>query len=370
MKQITEIRCSQLSRPMTCAGSLFFEGLPVQDTNDAAKEGTAAGEYLEHLLLASPDMQNTHAKNGVSFDDDMKYYAGLVMENIFKVAKGPILCEQRIDWQTRSGIWIKGQYDASFVGLEGNERKLYIDDLEYGWNIVDVKENWQLLGYAIGEIIRRQEVFPKIVLRIHQPRPHHEDGSTREWEITYDQLLGYKEQIEARFDKIASGFAELVTSPKCKYCPAAPAACTAFNRAVFSGIDHVMSEFKQDDVSDKEVSFQLDLLSRVSDVLKIKKDMLEQLAVSRIKEGRLVPGYLVEQNYGDRKWKKEVSPEVIEVMTGKKIVETVMLSPAKAEKLGVPKDLVATFVDRHFIGVKLKKVDVNALGNAIFGGKK
>src|ERR1700677_3448926 len=162
-------------------------------------------------------------------------------------------------------------------------------------------------------------------------------------------------------DQIAGGYAELVTSKKCKYCPGAASACTAFNRAVYSGIDHVLSEFKQDSINEKEISFQLDLLGRVTEVLKIKSESLKQLAVDRIKNGGIIPNYACEESYGDRKWKKEVSPDVIKTLTGISIVETVMLSPAKAEKVGVPKDLVKGYVDRHFIGNKLKRQDVNKL---------
>lgn len=361
MKKVTEIHCSALSRPMTCAGSLFFEGLPEQETSASAEEGTAAGEYLERLLT-NLDLP-THAKNGVAFSDDMKFYASEIAENIKKKAQSEILCEQKIDWQTRSGIWIKGKYDASYV----SDGKLYIDDLKYGWVHVEVKENWQLLGYAIGEVIRRQQAFDRIVLRIHQPRPHHEDGPTREWEISYEQLLDFKEKIEGRMEKIATGFAELVTSQKCKYCPAAAYACTAFNRAVYTGIDYVLSDFKQDDINEKEISFQLNLLDRASEVLKIKYDSIKQLAVDRIKNGAIVPGYMCESSYGDRTWKSEISPEVIETLTGKKIVETVMLSPAKAEKLGVPKELVKNFVDRKFLGQKLVRKDSTKLAEKFFG---
>ena len=368
MKQVTEIRCSGLSRPMKCAGFLAFENLPDQETNEAAKEGTACGEYLAAMLTGPTTHEGfpgmTHASNGVEIDADMKFYckefADMILQGDIKL---PILCEQRIDWQTRSGIWIRGSYDISYV----KDRKLYIDDLKYGWGIVDVFENWQLLGYAIGEVIRRQQMFDRIVLRIHQPRPHHEDGPTREWELTYDQLSDYKEQIEARMDQIAGGFRELCTGKQCKYCPATASHCPAFNRAVFSGIDHVLSEFKQDSINEKEIAHQLTLLDRVAEILKIKQGSLKDLAVSKIKNGAIIPGYMCEASYGDRKWKKGISPLVIETLTGKKIVEEVMLSPAKAEKLGVPKELITMYVDRHFIGQKLVQKDANKLGDQIFG---
>lgn len=363
MKVINDIHCSGLARPMTCMGSLFFE-LPKQEGGTAAAEGTAAGEFLQHLLEGK--LAPSHAKNGVFFDQDMRFYAECTAKEIQSKAQSKVLCETQIDWRTRSGIWIKGKYDASFV----REGALYIDDLKYGWNIVDAENNWQLIGYAIGEILRRNEYFETIVMRIHQPRPHHEDGSIREWGVSYDQLLALKEQIEKKCEQIASGMSELVTSSKCKYCPAAPSACTAFNRSFFASVDYVLHHVFQDDITEKEVTFQLDLLSRVNDVLKIKSDSLHQLAIDRIKQGKVIPDYAIESSYGNREWKKEVSPEVIQMLTGFDVTSKSMLSPAKCEKLGISEELIANFTERFFKGQKLKYSNHSKLGDKIFGKKE
>lgn len=363
MKQITEIRCSGLSRPMTCAGSLFFENLIQEESGQPAKEGTAAGRYLQYLLENTPiDQIPAQHENGVIYDDDIKFHANNMAHEIISESSTQVTCEQRIDWTTRSGIVIRGQPDATYV--KGDT--LCIDDLKYGYGIVEVKENWQLLGYAIGEVMRHGIFYEKIRMRILQPRPHHEEGPIREWTLTYTQLMEYKERIESRMDAIVAGEKQLVTSEKCKYCPAAGSACTAFNRSFYSGVDHVMNHFQQDDIDEKELAHQLSLINRIDQVMKIKKDSLTSLAVDRIKQGKIIPGYMTEDSYGDRKWKPSISPEVIQTLTGKNIIKTEMLSPAQAEKLGVPKELVSSFVDRHFLGQKLVRKDASALGNKIF----
>lgn len=363
MKLITEVHCSQLSRPMTCLGSVEFH--EQTEPGEAAKEGTAAGELLEMRLTGQVAFPKYYgiAKNGVSFDDDMSFYTSPIAEEILSNNQDGVLCETKIDWTTRSGIVVAGKYDASFI----RGGKLYIDDLKYGWNIVEVKENWQLLGYAIGEVIRRNIAFDRIVMRIHQPRPHHEDGPTREWEISYAELLGYKEQIEARMDQLVQNNRELVTSSKCKYCLGASYRCPAFNRSFYAGVEVVLSEFKQDSIDEKEISQQLMLLDRVNEIMKIKTSSLEQLAIDRIKNGKIIPGYMTKDSYGDRTWKKDVSPLVIETLTGKKIVEQKMMSPAQAEKLGVSKDLIKGFVDRFFKGQKLVRGDSSKLAAKAFG---
>lgn len=365
MSIVTEVRCSGLSRVMACTGPLILEHLPDEDSAPA-KEGTAAGRLLQHM--AEGTEPGTHAENGVMFDSDMHFYIPKVFERILeaKAEDSPILCEQRIDWVTRSGIMIRGQYDQSFVGKDG---KLYIDDLKYGWGIVEPRLNWQLLGYAVGEMIRRQQYFTSVVLRIHQPRPYHEEGWTRTWEISYEELLQYKEQIEARMDQIAAGSRELTTGSHCKYCPANHA-CPAFNRAFFSSVDYVLTHHEKDNVTNDHLAVQLQLIERIEEIVKIKKDSLTQLATYRIREGGIIPGFVMEQSYGDRKWKSQVTPKALELLTGKKLVVEEMLSPAKAEKMGLPKELIATMVERPFKGVKVVRGDAGKMADKIFNNKK
>lgn len=354
-----EIHCSQLARPMVCAGYMSFE-LPRTEAGPAAEEGTAFGEYVERLLMKQPTPPQ--ARNGVYFDSDMKFYAKPIVDEVYSDIQGEVLCEQRIDWCTRSGVWIRGKYDQSFV----RRGSLYVDDNKYGWGIIEVRENWQLLGYAIGEVIRRGVAFEEIVLRIHQPRPHHEDGTTREWRLTYAELLSYKEKIEVRMEQIAAGDKTLQTGSQCKYCPASGEACPAFNRLFYRALE-VSTEFTQDQIDEAELARQLDHVGRAVEVIKIKSDSLKELAVSRIKGGKIIPGYLTENSLGNRSWKPGISPEAIEMLTGKRIVEEVMLSPAKAEKIGIPKEFVNALVDRPFLGQKLIKKDHSEVGNKIFG---
>jgi len=357
-----EIHCSQLARPMACAGFMSFRDLPKSEGGPAAEEGTAFGELVERMLSMQPIP--AQARNGVYFDDDMRFYAKPIVEEIIQNLQSEVLCEQPIDWRTRSGIWVRGRFDISFV----RERCLYIDDCKYGWGIVEVKENWQLLGYAIGEVIRRQQAFEAVVLRIRQPRPHHEDGDTREWRISYEELLQYKERIEQRMDQIAGGFKELQTGKQCKYCPAAAEHCPAFNKLFYRALE-VTHEFTQDQIDEAELSRQLDHVTRASEILKIKKDSLDQLAVQRVKQGKLIPGYITQESYGNRSWKGGITPEAIEILTGCKVVERSMLSPAKAEKAGVPKKFIDSLVDRPFLGQKIVKKDGSDVGNKIFGKK-
>jgi hypothetical protein len=355
-----EIRCSKLARPMVCAGYVYLD-VEEPEAGEAAKEGTAAGELLQLILERKPI--GTQAANGVYFNDDMRFYINPIAEDIQARAATPVLCETRIDWQTASGIWIRGQYDAAFVDEKG---RLCIEDLKYGWGIVEVEENWQLLGYAIGEVIRRGQAFSEISLKIHQPRPHHEDGNSREWVLTYSQLLEYKNKIENRMMEIANGRKDFQTSDKCKYCKGAAEACPAFSRLFYRALE-VSTEFFQDSLTNEEIARQLDQVKRAEEALKIKMDSLVELGTSRIRKGGIIPGYIQTQKISHREWKPGISRESILVMTGKDIEEKTMMSPAKAEKLGVNKKLIEQLSTTKVVGVKLEKKNGSDLGNKIFG---
>lgn len=344
---------------MQCRGSLFFS-LPPDESGEAARQGTACAELLERLIKGID--VGTHATNGVAFDDDMHFYAKAIWEDIKTRAAGSIQSETKVEWQTRAGIPIRGSYDASYVDAQGT---LHVEDLKYGWKIVEVKENWQLLGYAIGEIMRRGQAFPKITLTIQQPRPHHEDGTVRSWTISYEELLGYKEQIEEMARRVSIGDSLLQTGEHCRYCKAA-GVCPAISKAFYASVEYA-HDFVQDEITDVELSQQYDLATRVAEIIKIKQDSLKELIVNRIRSGKVVPNFTIEPTYGDRVWKPGITAQVLETMVGKPVTENRILSPAKVEKLGVNKGLVASLVERPFTGQKPIRKDMTEVGNKIFG---
>lgn len=357
-----KINASSLARVMECPGFLSFEDL-LYTTSSFAKEGTAASE----LLQASLEGRNPGdlSSDGVPFDFEMRYFIDQVVKRIHDTAKGqPVKCEEKVDWMTRSGVLIAGRYDVAFV--VGST--LYIDDLKYGYGIVEPKDNWQLIAYAIGKVIALGQAFERITMRIHQPRAHHEDGPVREWTINYTDLLDLKERIEGHCVSIVNGNKQLSTGSHCKYCPAAAEACPAMNKAFHRGID-VVHEFVQDQITDEELAFQLDLIGRVEEVMKIKKSSIEELAIHRIKQGRIVTNYTVEPSLGHRTWKPGTDAKTLELLLNRPVTKQELVSPAFLEKTGVPKTVLDNFTTRPNKGASLKRKKMENLGNEIFGAE-
>lgn len=365
---ITEIRCSSLHRPMQCLGYLSIGDRIIEEAGQPAKDGTACGELLSEMIRQRTDTPKvgTSASNGTFFDKDMWFYARDTYNTILQRAQGNhIETEERIDWMTPAGITIRGQFDISFA--VGNT--LYIEDLKYGYGIVEPKENWQLIGYAIGQAQRLGKLYnyqpDYISLTIHQPRPYHEDGRVRTHVITWQELLKYYQDICQRMYDYTTGVKTLATGSACKYCDAG-SACPALNRAANNSLDVVLNEWSEKPLSNSEVAEQYELLSRAYELIELRKKSIEQLAISRIQNNQIVPGYSFEMTYGDRKWKSNVTPNSIKALTGVDIIkEPEIMSPAQAEKAGVSKKITAALTEKPTKGPKLVKKDTEKEANQI-----
>lgn len=349
MKEVTKIRASSLDRAMKCAAFLRLETLEFEQT-DVAKEGEAAGELLMYKVAGTKVPQK--AKNGLYFDTEMEYWSDKMKIHIPVSAQAEVKC----GWQTRSGIWITGRYDFSWIS--DDSRILYVDDYKYGYGLIEVERKWQLIAYAIGEVIRRGKAFEKITMRIIQPRPHHDDGPVRAWTITYEELLDLKEEIEARCLKIVEGFSEAATSKECKWCVGTAEQCAAFNHAFYNAIDFVHKDFVRDSLTEQDISSQLDLIKRAADVIKIRSEGLTELARVRCREGKVIPNYVLKDKYGHNVWKDGMTAEFIKQFSGFDIMEKVPMSPAQAAKeLKMPEMLITSMTKRPFRGVTLVKKD-------------
>lgn len=350
---------------MNCIGFLSIQNLQESEAGQPAKDGTAVGELLTEMIKQKTDKPNfgPYATNGVFLDQDMWYHASETYREICHTSQGnKIESEERIDWMTKAGITIRGQFDISYtVGST-----LHIEDLKYGWGIVDVEKNWQLIGYAIGQLQRLYKlngfIATHIHFKIHQPRPYHADGRIRSWVITYEELEKYWNQIEDRMIAYANGDRTLSTGKQCKYCEAVNV-CQAMDKSVSNSMEVSVADWQDKPLSNEDLSYQMKIVERAKEFLDLKEKSLKQLATMRLQAGEVIPGFAFEMELGDRKWKEGVTPATIKAMCGVDPQELIMLSPNKAEKAGVPKKLVSHLTEKANKGMKIVKKDLT--GEAI-----
>lgn len=359
------VTATDLPRLMNCNGSrLMTASLPVIDAPDATKdEGNAVhwlvAEWHKAGNHAAKDFIGKQSPEGVFITSEMVEHVENYMDAI---ASGDV----EVDTSHNNGKWkVRGRADAlTYNILTGH---LTIHELKYGWRIVEPEMNWTLISHAAGFMYQNpNKPVYTIDMIIYQPRPQHHAGTARIWSIDIKTFFQYYDQLN---DTLNAPSDDLHTGEiQCHYCPAL-ATCPAARKAQFNAIDASEKAFT-DTINNHNLSFQLDHLKRAMAVLKDLEKAYSELALYRVKRGEIVPNYLLESELTNRNWKENLTPEFIENLTGKELTKKQLITPAQAEKLGVPKEVVAALTERHNKGVKLSRVDADTKAKKLFNQPK
>lgn len=358
------VTATDLPRLMLCNGSrLMGASVPPVDATDATKDEGNAVHWLVAQIHAGKFTRETivgqQSPEGIFITSEMVEH---VQDYCAAIAAGNV----EVDTSHAGNGWnVRGRADAIVYDFVSG--RLRVADLKYGWRIVEPEMNWTLISHVAGFIVKNPDKPVHMIdLTIFQPRPHHHAGSVRTWSITF-----------AEFAELYKKMDETLKSPdnmlhtgeiQCHYCPAL-ATCPAVNKAKFNAIEASESAFT-DQIDNATLAFQLDHLKRASAMLKDLEKAYGELALYRVKKGEIVPNYGTEAELTNRNWKENLTPEFVEILTGKDLTKKQLITPAQAEKLGVPKEVVAALTERHNKGVKLVRVDTDAKAKKLFNQPK
>ena len=353
MKEFLNLRSSQLSRFMSCSGVV---DLPQESTSSkAADDGTAWHWVIEQILAGKKVELNMVAPNGVTVDEDMLYYANMVTTEL---QDKKIFNEYPISYRPSANFncEITGTVDSWWQ----TEDTLYVNDFKYGFNLVEVEKNWQLMSYAFGVLMSHPapQDFKTIVLSIMQPRPHHEDGWYRSVELSVESLYAYYQELGARVEEYFVNGGVLSTGKHCKYCPGTATACAAFNKSFCAALEFTEQDIQVDKLSNDELDRYLVATERATEILKIKKEALTYTAQSKLNNGEKVGDWRNVESFGNRKWNASFKLNEIELLSGLKLTKDEVMSPAQAEKKGLDKELVKLLTMTESRGFKLENKKV------------
>lgn len=358
------LRPSNAWRWSNCAAAPIFESrVPPQPDSDAAREGTAAAWVAECVLKgdahSAEDMNGETHANGWLVTPEMVYYVQGYID-LIKSRGGVTTAEQFV----RLTDFIAGTLDSS-TSLSG--ATLFVDDLKYGFRIVEIFENPQLIIYGAAELMRlgNPASITSVQLGIYQPRAFHPDGIYRTWRLTVDQLFDQARRLIEAGTRCQDPQPVATPGRHCFECAAATS-CAALAHTLYSGF-HIVSNPHQRKMNGAEIAAELDFLALLAKMLDARKTAVESEGETRIRSGEHIPGYHVEERKGDRRF--AWSPSAIEAFTGVKAVKEVPITPAALEREGVPPDLVNALAVRPTIGYKLKRLPANAFRKAFQDGK-
>lgn len=228
---------SVIHRRFACPGSYGRERMATPRPSSVyAAEGTLAHEVLEAMLRAKPlsidqiarqlpDDPAFHGPARRTAAEAMVAHVTSVYDYVTDILErhpdARMLIEQRFSIPSDADPGnVFGM--ADIVIYVPSTRTLYVIDLKYGMDPVEVEENTQLLFYGLGALLVTLGAIEHVALVIAQPRAYHADGPIREWHTTPMRLLDFYMELEELIERVLLPDAPLVPGPKqCKYCSAA-----------------------------------------------------------------------------------------------------------------------------------------------------
>lgn len=213
---------SIISVVLACPGSVNATAGLEDSTSEAAEKGTAAHELAEWCLLYGFDCIDAIGRtfNGFVVDEvmaeDVQIYVNHIRSTRLKYP-GKSYVEGRV-YMSSVAKDVFGTADHIHIYTQG--RKLFIDDLKYGFLVVDEEENPQTAHYAVSTLDTHNLWFAidEIVCTIVQPRADHVRGEVRSVTYTIDELMAWRDKFVTGITEARKPNAKRIAGDHCTYC--------------------------------------------------------------------------------------------------------------------------------------------------------
>lgn len=378
---------SSMDRTVECqAWVQLSQGLPPEPDTEETLEGNAA-DWVAKQYAAGNEVAYGSViplPGGFKVDHDMIHGAKM-WANVLgygAVSGVPVMCE-RIHptdcWGEPDG-W---RHDAI-------DQVVRVPDYKYGFGIVEVFENWQLISYGSGLIDTLGLIDTEVMLEfiIVQPRAHHKDGPVRKWRVRGDKIRGlvnraHDAAIHAWPPPEYKGvIAEPVakTGPHCIHCPAR-LVCRTY-QANISNVLTLTGAMDKVAMDPAAVGTQLALVQDALELLKAQETALAAQAENFIRGGQRVPNFGMESGQSRLQWLESVTAD--EVLAIGKLVNPdkpvdlakpagalnsrsgPVVTPTQAIKAGVDAAVINQYASRTPTAMKLARLST-AETRRIFG---
>lgn len=364
-----KLSASGSSRWLRCPGSIAEENKYEDSTPSTyAIDGTLAHALSERCLL-----ENSDATYYIDKDIEFDYNRQKIRSNVTnEIANG---VQQYIEYVRSletidSNTYIEKRVDLSEVIDNGfgtadciieDKNDLHIIDLKSGFNIINAKDNSQLMLYGIG-FLKGNKHASKITVHIVQPNsiPKNFDS----YSYSYDELMVFKEEVKYKAKLALSENAPIVAGIHCKWCKA-EGNCTAQMKLAeeiigsqFDSLDGIDEKYNNS-LCDEDIKNILDNKSFVENFLKaVYKNSSEKL-----QQGQKVKGYKLIKGKSNRKWNSKAESVLSEELKEKAYIKSLITITAVEKLKLLDKDTIKelTFKPEG----SLKMVKESAKGEAI-----
>lgn len=358
-----------------CPGSVTMQQKhPEQGDKASAADGTAAHFAMMELVNNRMVVEGQIAPNGVILTQAMIEGAEMVQREVLRVMairpKAYVFCEQRVAIpRVHPQNW--GTPDV--VIWDEESKHLSIIDFKFGFGIVEVFENWQLIDYAAGWLTQINamqsaaslpaisETELTVGFTIVQPRAYHMEGPVRSWVTTGAKLRDKVFALNMAADEAMGADPQCKPKPEaCEHCSARHA-CVALQRSVYRGMS-MATQALSTNMSSEALGLELRLVVEALQLLEARKSGLQEQIESMMRHGARVPHWTFAPGRAREKWLKE-DGEIITMgkMLGVDLSKPVeAITPAQAKAQGIDPSIVAAYAFRPPAALKLTLDDGSA----------
>lgn len=299
--KIWRIRPSAGARIVACPGSLrVAEGAPawIDEYNDPKirEEGTACHEFASTRLQTGvlPEI-GALAANGVPADAAMLDAIYLYENAVKSLACVAIWVEHQLQISEECG----GTPDIFGYQQQENGRWLIdIADLKYGFRIVNMWPNYQLVPYAIGvcKFLGLRVEDCDFRFTIVQPRRWHRAGPVRSARVSGIEVAAQFEVFDNACRIAQSPLAPLNPGEHCDYCPGR-ARCNALQDAA-----HNVGFGDANDLQPEEAERELKFLMQHRDILEARITGLAAQVEHHLRDGKGSKYFELQSTSGKLEW--------------------------------------------------------------------
>lgn len=284
---------SSASRWLSCPGSVYAVQLYPNEPSEASLKGDTAHDLLETGLIfgIQPDTD----------DADMDMNVRGVLEHI---------AQTRAKYGPDCKVWAEQWFDIPETGEGGTgdvtfvtPKLLHIADYKNGYVPVEVRRNPQLMLYLLGAIAKYGE-RSRYIIEIYQPNYNHIDGPYRQYEVTEDDLIFFRQEVAH-----ALAHEDYRAGKHCKrtYCPHRGSCATFLGWAK----EHLKDAYFSSEVN-AMTDEQLAEAVEHSDILQGIRDELRREMIRRIMNlDRRFEGFKMVRGKQDREFRDEAATDKV-----------------------------------------------------------
>ena len=292
----------------------------------AAKEGTEAHALCEYLLRKAfgedvkdpvPTMQYYTPEMMDHCMSYVNHVTGVMREALLEDPEAILAIEEMVDFSKWTDVESFGTADCLII----TNRTIHVIDFKYGYNLVEAKENPQMMCYALGALQKYGFFYDAefIDMTIFQPRKF----NVSNWVTTKEELLKWAtETLQPAVEEAVSGKAKPHAGEHCRYCPARH---LCEERATY----HLALEEKMETpvamLTDEDIE---SVLNRADDLRRWVADVEEYALNLAVTGGKKWKGFTVGQSTTRRKYSDE--NEVA------KAVQDAGFDPYEKRLIGIP----------------------------------